>query len=180
VRQLFGRAFFTGWGVRTVAEGEPRYNPTSYHNGSVWPHDNALIALGLARQGRTAEAVRLATALFDAAARMPMNRLPELYCGFPRRAGKEPVLYPVACVPQAWSACAPPALLQACLGIEIDAESATLVMHRPRLPPFLDWVNLRGLRVAEAVLDVGLRREGDTVAVTLLEREGEAEVQVVL
>jgi len=180
VRTLFSRSFFTGWGLRTLAEGEPRYNPASYHNGSIWPHDNTLIALGLGRQARTAEALRLATALFDAAAHLHLHRLPELYCGFPRKTDKSPILYPVACIPQAWSACAPPALLQACLGIEIDAESATLILHRPRLPPFVDWVNLRRLRVGQATIDVNLRRHADTVAVTRLSREGQAEIQVVL
>ena len=180
VRSLFHRRFFSGWGLRTVAEGEPRYNPASYHNGSVWPHDNALIALGLARQGRTAEALRIATAVLDAAAHLNLHRLPELYCGFRRKPGKAPILYPVACAPQAWAACAPPALLQACLGIQVDAQSSTVVLHRPRLPAALDWVVLRQLQVADSTLDVMLRRHADTVAVTLLARQGPAEVDVLL
>jgi len=179
-RNLSSRAFFTGWGVRTVAEGEPRFNPASYHNGSIWPHDNALIALGLARYGHNADAQRLATAIFEAAARMHLSRLPELYCGFARKSGKAPVLYPVACAPQAWAAATPAAMLEASLGIEIDAASSTLVLRRPRLPAFLDWVELRRLQVGRGTLDIGLRRQGDTVAVTLLEREGPAEIEVLL
>jgi glycogen debranching enzyme len=177
---MCGNAFSTGWGIRTVAAGEPRFNPASYHNGSIWPHDNALIALGLARYQHGASALAVATAIFDAAARMHLNRLPELYCGFPRKAGKAPVLYPVACEPQAWAAAAPGSLVQACLGIEIDAGSSTLLLRRPRLPAFFDWVDVRGLQVGRGTLDLRLRRQGDTVAVTLLERTGPAAVEVLL
>jgi glycogen debranching enzyme len=180
VRALFEPGFFTGWGMRTVRAGEPRFNPTSYHNGSVWPHDNALIALGLSDYGYVAETGRVASALFDAAAHMPLHRLPELYCGFARKTGKAPVLYPVACAPQAWAACTPFALLQACLGMQIDARSPSVVLRRPRLPRFLEWLNIRRLQIGSATVDLGLRRQGDTVAVTLLEREGHAEVEVVL
>ena len=119
--RLSSSEFFRGWGIRTVSARERRFNPASYHNGSVWPHDNALIALGLARYGHTDQAARLTTALFDAAAHMHLRRLPELFCGFRRRRGKAPMLYPVACAPQAWAACTPFALMQACLGLEIDA-----------------------------------------------------------
>ena len=118
---LTNRDFFTGWGVRTLSSREKRFNPTSYHNGSIWPHDNALIALGLARYGHTQQALSLTVAAFDAAAHMHLRRLPELFCGFERKRDKSPTLYPVACAPQAWAACAPCLLLQACLGLEIDA-----------------------------------------------------------
>ena len=179
VAQLFGREFFCGWGIRTLSAREKRFNPTSYHNGSVWPHDNALFALGLAHYGHTGAAVTLATALFDAASQMHLRRLPELFCGFRRQRGKAPTLYPVACAPQAWAAVAPFALLQACLALDIDAVSSTLTLRQPRLPEFLDWVAVRGLRVGESRLDLMLYREEQTVAVKLLQREGEAEVVVV-
>ena len=179
-QQLFGRDFFSGWGVRTLGARERRFNPTSYHNGSVWPHDNALIALGLAQYGHTSAALALSAALFDAAAHMHLRRLPELFCGFDRKRGKSPTLYPVACAPQAWAACTPFALLQACLGLEIDAASSTVILRRPTLPQFIEWLTVRGLRVGEGKLDLMFRRHESSVAVNLLNREGDAEVEVML
>ena len=113
--------FFTGWGIRTVARGEARYNPMSYHDGSIWPHDNALIALGLARYGLKHSVAHLFKALFDAATYMDLRRLPELFCGFRREKGRGPTLYPVACAPQAWASATPFTLLEAALGLEFDA-----------------------------------------------------------
>jgi glycogen debranching enzyme len=179
-QQLFGREFFSGWGIRTLGAREKRFNPISYHNGSVWPHDNALIALGLAHYGHTAQALALTAALFDAAAHMHLRRLPELFCGFEKRRGKAPTLYPVACAPQAWAACTPFALLQACLGLEIDAASSTVILRRPSLPQFLEWLTVRDLTVGPARLDLMFRRHGSSVAVNLLRREGDAEVEVML
>ena len=179
-QQLFGRGFYSGWGIRTLAAREKRFNPTSYHNGSVWPHDNALIALGLAQYGHTTEALTLTTALFDAAAHMHLRRLPELFCGFDRKRGKAPTLYPVACAPQAWAACTPFALIQACLGLEVDAASSTVTLRRPRLPQFLDWLKVTDLRVADSRLDLMFRRHEGSVAVNLIRREGDAEVEVLL
>jgi glycogen debranching enzyme len=177
---LFGAQFFTGWGLRTVSSLEKRFNPTSYHNGSVWPHDNALIALGLAHYGHVDQALKLTTALFDAAAHMHLRRLPELFCGFQRKRGKAPTLYPVACAPQAWAAATPYALLQACLGLDVDCAAGKVILREPRLPPFLDWLTIKGLRVGDSRLDVLLRRHDSSVAVNLLSREGAAEVEVVL
>jgi len=180
VNDILSARFFTGWGIRTVGANEKRFNPTSYHNGSVWPHDNALIALGLARYGHMAEALRLTTALFDAAAHMHLRRLPELFCGFERRRGKAPTLYPVACAPQAWAACTPFALMQSCLGLEIDAASETVRLRQPRLPDFLDSLVVRRLSVGESRLDLLFHRQDSSVAVTLLSRTGSAEVEVLL
>jgi glycogen debranching enzyme len=179
-QSLAGRDFFTGWGLRTVSSREKRFNPTSYHNGSIWPHDNALIGMGLARYGHTAQALGLTCAVFDAAAHMHLRRLPELFCGFERKRDKSPTLYPVACAPQAWAACAPFALLQACLGLEIDADGALVTLHRPRLPPFLDWLKVTRLQVGDSRLDLLFRRQDQSVAVSLLAREGDAEVEVML
>jgi len=176
---LFGADFFSGWGIRTLSERERRFNPTSYHNGSVWPHDNALIALGLARYGHSAEAVSLSTALFDAAAHMHLRRLPELFCGFDRKRGKAPTLYPVACAPQAWAACTPFALVQACLGLEVDAAAECVRLRQPRLPAFVDWLVVKRLSVGDSRLDLVVRRHDSSVAVNLLAREGGAEVEVV-
>ncbi|TAK83280.1 MAG: hypothetical protein EPO20_18405 [Betaproteobacteria bacterium] len=111
---------------------------------------------------------------------MHLRRLPELFCGFERRRGKAPTLYPVACAPQAWAACAPFALLQACLRLEIDAASSTVILRRPRLPRFLDWLSVRGLRIGDGTLDLMLRRHDSSVAVNLVRREGDAEVEVLL
>ncbi len=115
-----GSRFFNGWGVRTLASGEARYNPMSYHNGSVWPHDNAVIALGMATYGLKPQAERIFAGLFDAALYVDLRRLPELFCGFARRRGQGPTLYPVACSPQAWAATALHAALAACLGLRFD------------------------------------------------------------
>jgi glycogen debranching enzyme len=177
---LFATDFFSGWGIRTLSRRERRYNPASYHNGSVWPHDNALIALGLARYGRCTQALALTTALFDAAAQMHLRRLPELFCGFERRPGKAPILYPVACAPQAWAAATPFALIQACLGLEVDAAAAKLRLRQPRLPHFLEWMTVKRLQIGGASVDLLLRRHDAGVAVSLLAREGAAEVEVML
>ncbi len=168
--------FLTGWGIRTVSEREQRFNPASYHNGSVWPHDNSLIALGLARYGHTDLAARLTTEVFDAAIHMDLRRLPELYCGMRRRRDKGPILYPVACAPQAWAAAAPFAMLQACLGLEIDASQRLARLRYPRLPDNLHSLEVRALPVGDASVDLMLRRHGDDVAVHIMRRRGEAEI----
>lgn len=175
---LLSPAFFSGWGVRTVAEGEARFNPMSYHNGSVWPHDTALIALGLSRYGFREETVRLFTGLFDASIFVDLHRLPELFCGFARRPGEGPTLYPVACLPQAWAAASVFLLLQALLGLSVDGAQARLVLHHPHLPESLPWVRIRGLRVGHGRVDLHLRREGADVSVAILRKEGPVEVMV--
>jgi glycogen debranching enzyme len=180
VEALFERDFFSGWGIRTLSAREVRYNPMSYHNGSVWPHDNALIALGLARYGWTTQVMQLSTALFNAAALMDLRRLPELFCGFGREPGRTPTLYPVACAPQAWSAATPFALLQACLGLEFDHAAAVIRLRRPHLPEFLDWMRVRNLRMADTRVELMVQRHRGEVAVSLLERDGPAELQVIL
>jgi glycogen debranching enzyme len=176
--QLLGPAFFTGWGIRTIASSESRYNPMSYHNGSVWPHDNALIGLGFDRYGMKPHLQRLFSGLFDAASYMDLRRLPELFCGFQRAPGKAPTSYPVACSPQAWSCATPFALLQACLGLEVDVGAKTIGFRQPRLPAFLDEVIIRSLAVAGSRVDILLRRYGSDVSVNVLHRVGDARVVV--
>lgn len=168
-QQLVSPKFFSGWGIRTVAAGEARYNPMSYHNGSVWPHDNALIAMGCAHQGLPTPCLDIFQALFDAATQMELRRLPELYCGFARRRDAGPTLYPVACSPQAWAAAVPWALLGAALGVHVDAERSLLVLRHPCLPPFLDWVHLHNLRVSHGRVTLYIRRARHTVAVEIEE-----------
>ncbi|MBM0105712.1 amylo-alpha-1,6-glucosidase [Steroidobacter sp. S1-65] len=177
---LAGRDLFSEWGIRTISSRERRYNPTSYHNGSIWPHDNALIALGLARYGHSRQAARVTAAILDAAMQMDLRRLPELFCGMPRRRDKGPVLYPVACAPQAWAAAAPFALLQACLGLEIDAQQRLVRLNHPCLPDSIDQLRIANLHVGEDRIDMMVRRRGEGVAVNVSSRSGAAEVVVVL
>jgi glycogen debranching enzyme len=170
---------FSGWGIRTVASSEVRYNPMSYHNGSVWPHDNALIAAGFARYGLKESAAMVVAGLLDASLFFDLHRQPELFCGFPRRAGESPTLYPVACNPQAWASGAVFLLLEACLGLSVSASEQTLVFSKPVLPAFLPKVSIRDLRVGDARVDLLLTRhdEGD-VGVNVLRRDGALEVLI--
>ncbi|MBI5278120.1 MAG: amylo-alpha-1,6-glucosidase [Burkholderiales bacterium] len=179
VDSLMGPAFFSGWGVRTIAEGEPRYNPMSYHNGSIWPHDNALAAAGMARYGRTEDAMRLMGALFEASLHFDLHRLPELFCGFKRRGSGGPTLYPVACAPQAWAAAAPFALLQACLGLDWCAASRELKLRTPRLPAFIDWLRIEQLGSPGASCDLLLQRHERSVGVEVLRKDAGVRVSVV-
>jgi glycogen debranching enzyme len=169
---------FTGWGLRTVAHGEARYNPMSYHDGSVWPHDNALAAAGLARYGLRTEALRVLDALFDLSKVVDLNRLPELFCGFHRRPGEGPTRYPVACAPQAWSAATVFLLLQACLGLEVRADPPQIRFTAPRLPDYLHEVRIDNLRVGAATVDLLLRHGDRGVGVDVLRRDGAAEVHI--
>ncbi|HEY0327083.1 MAG TPA: amylo-alpha-1,6-glucosidase, partial [Allosphingosinicella sp.] len=172
------RRFYTGWGIRTIASGEPRYNPMSYHNGSVWPHDNALIALGLARYGHKVAASRIFQGLIEAASYDEFARLPELFCGFSRRRGRGFTAYPVACAPQAWSAAAPFALVAAAAGLEIDQQQACLKLPYPELPEIVDLVSLRGIEVAGSRIDLSLRRSQTDVTTEVTRREGDAGVMI--
>ncbi|SHG84223.1 amylo-alpha-1,6-glucosidase [Bradyrhizobium erythrophlei] len=172
--------FFTGWGIRTVAHGEARYNPMSYHNGSIWPHDNALIALGLARYGLKHSVAHLFRALFDAATYMDLRRLPELFCGFRREKRRGPTLYPVACAPQAWASATPFTLLEAALGLEFDAGRGEIRLRNPRLPAFLNEVVLRDLRLGPSSVDLRVSRHGDDVSLEVLRTRGQIQVSIVL
>lgn len=173
VHTLMDPASFSGWGIRTLAVGEVRYNPMSYHNGSVWPHDNAMIAHGFSRYGFRAEAARVLEGMFTAAEHLELRRLPELFCGFPRRNGDGPTPYPVACAPQAWAAVAPLSLLASCLGLGFDPAAGCVGFHSPSLPAFLQEVVLRNLRLGEARIDVGFRRVDSEVGMAVLSREGQ-------
>jgi glycogen debranching enzyme len=172
--------FFTGWGIRTVARGEARYNPMSYHDGSIWPHDNALIALGLARYGLKHSVEQVFGALFDAATYMDLRRLPELFCGFRREKGRGPTLYPVACAPQAWASATPFTLLEAALGLEFDDQRGEIRLRNPRLPTFLNEVILRELRLGPSSVDLCVRRHGDDVSLEVMGTRGHIQVSIVL
>ena len=175
---LLAPDLFAGWGIRTVSRREIRYNPMSYHNGSVWPHDNALIALGLARIGAKGAVDRVFNGLFDAATHMDLHRLPELFCGFQRARNRGPTRYPVACAPQAWASAAPFCLLQAALGLELDPAAEELRLRNPRLPKFLDEVIIRNLQVGDSSVDIAVRRDGETVSVSVLRVLGAIQVSV--
>jgi glycogen debranching enzyme len=173
---LLSPAFFSGWGVRTLLTNEKRYNPMSYHNGSVWPHDNALIAFGALRSQEKDLALRVLSSLLDLSVEVQQRRLPELICGFARRPGKGPTLYPVACSPQAWAAGAVFLVLQACLGLEVRALESRIYLHHSALPEALKQVHIRNLRVGDASVDLAFERYSETVGVDILRRSGQVEI----
>ena len=175
---LLGDDSFSGWGIRTVPAGECRYNPMSYHNGSVWPHDNAIIAAGLARYGLASKVMKVFSGLFDASLFVDLHRLPELFCGFARRPGEGPTLYPVACAPQSWAAATVFSLLQSLLGLTIDASRRQIRFEGTALPESLRRVSLRNLCVADATVDIAFERLRNDVGIELLRREGDLEVVV--
>jgi glycogen debranching enzyme len=175
-KRLLSPDMFSGWGIRTMSKAAAGYNPMSYHNGSVWPHDNALIAAGLKRYGYARWTNRVATALFDAAVQADYFRLPELFCGFTRRSPNRPVSYPIACSPQAWAAGSPYLLLQAMLGISARAHQNLLTVNLPHLPTWLNTVEVRNLAVGESRISLVFRREGEITSFSLLSREGDVRV----
>jgi Glycogen debranching enzyme len=151
----------------------------SYHNGSIWPHDNAIAAGGLARYGLTDRAARIMSAMLDLSRSVDSHRLPELICGFHRRGGESPTLYPVACAPQAWASAAAYLLLSACLGLEIDAAGRRVWFRRARLPEGIDWIRLSNLSVLDAKVDLLVTRHAHDVGVEVLRREGDIEILTV-
>jgi len=173
---LMESTFFSGWGVRTLATTEARYNPMSYHNGSVWPHDNALLAAGLARYGFRRETTRIFEGFYAASTYIDLRRLPELFCGFARQPYQGPTFYPVACSPQAWAAATPLSLIQSCVGLGFDTESQRLTFERPALPDFLDEIVLRDLALLGASADISLKRAGSQIVVTVLSRSSDLSV----
>jgi glycogen debranching enzyme len=174
---LLSEAMFSGWGIRTVAAGESRYNPMSYHDGSVWPHDNALIAVGLSLYGFQSKVADVFNGMYEASAHVDLHQLPELFCGFHKRADSSgPTLYPVACSPQAWAAGSVFLLFRAALGINIRASERVIRFCNPTLPPNLDEVTIENLRVADASVNLLIRRHQEGIAVEVLRREGEVEV----
>jgi glycogen debranching enzyme len=175
-RSLVSPEVFSGWGVRTVSSTAARFNPMSYHNGSVWPHDSAIAARGLARYGFVDEALVVLDGLFHASAEMPLHRMPELFCGFRRRDHERPTRYPVACNPQAWAAAATFLLLEAALGLDVSTRDRRISLRQARLPEFLDEVRILNLRVGSATLDLVIERYHENVGLNIIARHGEVEV----
>jgi glycogen debranching enzyme len=176
--RLLSDEMFSGWGVRTLGANERRYNPMSYHNGSVWPHDNAIIALGSADYANRELALRVLASFYEAASYVEFQRLPELFCGFVRRPGQEPIRYPVACLPQAWAAASPFSFLRAALGLSTDARQKRVTLCRPELPPFVESLEIRRLRVGSERIDLRLVRYPEDVAVTLVNASGPVDLAV--
>lgn len=173
-KRLMAADMFSGWGIRTLSNHAISFNPMSYHNGSVWPHDSSLVAAGLGRYGHRDAAARILGGLFDASQHFDLQRLPELFCGFARQPGESPTLYPQACSPQAWAAAAPLLCLQACLGLEVSGVHGRVSLKNPVLPAFLEEVTIRGLSLPGGTLDIAVTRHEGDVGVRLVKREGEA------
>jgi glycogen debranching enzyme len=176
---LLSGAFFSGWGIRTIASSEVRYNPMSYHNGSVWPHDSALIAYGLSQTEGKDLPCKVLTGLFDASIFLESHRLPELFCGFSRSPGKGPTLYPVACAPQAWAAGAVFLVLQSCLGLSVHAAESRICLSYPSLPESIQAVRIQNLCVGGNSIDLEVRRNAQSVAVDILRRTGNLQVRTI-
>ena len=176
--RLLSEEMFTGWGVRTLSSRERRYNPMSYHNGSIWPHDNAVAALGLSRTPGRQGVPRIMQGLLDAAVNLKTGSLPELFCGFPREERLGPVPYPVACHPQAWSAASVFMILQAMLGMRVMGFDRKLIMDSPALPQWLDWLEIKNLRVGDGAVSLLVRR-APISAVEVIENRGAVTVEVI-
>jgi glycogen debranching enzyme len=171
----------SGWGIRTVATGEARYNPMSYHNGSVWPHDNAMIALGLAKYGFTDAIPPIFNGIMQAAAYMDQRRLPELFCGFQRRRGRGPTLYPVACAPQSWASGSVFQFLQAILGLEYDLPSRTIKLRNPCVPSSIGDITVRNFRLGDAAVSFSVRpHTNGTISLSVLDSTGNIEISVAI
>jgi glycogen debranching enzyme len=178
--QLLDSHFFTGWGIRTIAETEARYNPLSYHNGSIWPHDNALIARGLERVGSKAGVVAVFDGLMRAATHLDLRRIPELYCGFRRRPRRGPILYPAACSPQAWAAAAPVSLIQSMLGLEFFPDEKEVRLTRPIVSAMAGSITLRNVKLGPASVDLTVRsRPEGGASVEVLRTQGDIRVSLI-
>jgi len=177
---LLSEDVFSGWGIRTIGAKERRYNPMSYHNGSVWPHDNAMTAYGLAAYGFTGHFNRVFGGIFDAALRSDLQRLPELFCGFHRRNGVAPTQYPIACSPQTWASGSLIFMLQASLGIYFEADKKMVIFKRPELPNFLTSVYLRNLQAGpRRSVDLLISRYGEDVTVEALRKPEDVHLLII-
>jgi len=175
-KTLFEADSFSGWGIRTLSTKEVRYNPMSYHNGSVWPHDNALIALGLARYGFKEECLQLLTGFLDASLFIDQQRMPELFCGFDRREKAGPTPYPVACAPQSWAAASVFPFLKSVLGLEINGPEKRISFSQPVLPEFLTSLRISNLKVGNSNVNLLIERQPKDVEIKILSKDGDIKV----
>lgn len=178
VRHLMDDSNFCGWGIRTMSNQERTYCPFGYHNGGVWPHDNALIVAGMKHYGFEAEAERVTNAIIEAAFHFPLERLPELFCGYSKRRHATPVAYPTACQPQAWSSASVPSMLATLVGLEPDALAGTLVVRKPRLPWTVPDLEMRGVKVGDSSIDLTFRRRQEFTEVSVDRVQGDCRVVV--
>ena len=176
-RRMLTAEFRSGWGLRTLAKGQARFNPMSYHNGSVWPHDTAMAAAGMARYGERQAVSMLLREVFGAAAHFQL-RLPELFCGFVRETGEPPIAYPVACLPQAWAAGSVFLMLQAVLGVSINAAEGLVEVSNPAMPAGLHQMSILDLEVGDSAIDLTFQRLNNHVVVMPRERRGTVSVRV--
>jgi len=174
-RRLLSSEFRSGWGLRTLARGQARFNPMSYHNGSVWPHDTSLGVAGMGRYGERNAVALITGEIYSAASHFHM-RLPELFCGFDQEPGEPPIAYPVACLPQAWAAGSAFLMLQASLGVSIDAFERTVTVDAPTMPTGIDRLSVTNLRIGEARVDLDFQRLGDQVVVMPRDKVGDIRV----
>ena len=172
-RALLSAEGFNGWGIRTLSRGQAAYNPLSYHNGTVWPHDNSIIAMGLSHYGMQREALQILSGAYAAARNFRHYRLPELFCGMSKGEQEQPVSYPVSCSPQAWASGAVFLLLRAVLGIYPDGPRQTMRIVNPQLPPWMNELTLRGLRVGGSRISLHFTRTGEGCFAAVTEREGD-------
>ncbi|HET6244503.1 MAG: amylo-alpha-1,6-glucosidase [Bacteroidetes bacterium] len=184
VNTLFAKEMFSQWGIRTLSSEEVRYNPMSYHNGSVWPHDNALIAFGLARYGLQKEALKILSSFYQATMYIDLQRLPELFCGFERQFGEGPIAYPVACSPQAWAVGALYMLLQACIKIDINAIEKRVTFHKPVLPDFIHRIEIDNLTLGSEVAAIRLQKqivetESSDVTIMVIKKPADWEIVII-
>jgi glycogen debranching enzyme len=173
VNRLMRDDMFSGWGWRTLSLEDPTFNPLSYHRGSVWPHDNSLIAHGMALNEFRSPALRVLTSLFEAAVNFRDYRLPELFCGVQRREHDEPVHYPVSCSPQAWASGAWFLTLSSVLGIRPSAPRKVLNIINPQLPEWLDYLQIRNLRIGKSRVALDFTRQRDRTFCNVVEVEGD-------
>jgi glycogen debranching enzyme len=176
VEALLSPELFSGWGIRTLSTKELRYNPMSYHNGSIWPHDNALIAYGLSKYGFQTETLRIMQSLFEASLFIDLQRLPELFCGFDRRKSEGPTAYPVACSPQAWSVGAVFLLFQSCIQIHINALKKTVIFDKLVLPDYIDYACVRGLQLDTGICEFEMRRHKNDVGLNVVRKPKDWEI----
>jgi glycogen debranching enzyme len=178
IKRLFEGDMYSGWGIHTLSTTEKRYNPLGYHNGTVWPHDNSLITMGMKKYGYKDELTRLFTGMYDAAGYYMDYHPPELFGGYHRQRYSFTIKYPVACSPQAWASGTIPYMLTASLGMVPDALGQKLTMNQPQLPPWLETLKINSLHVGRGKVQLEFRRVGDSTLVNVVEKRGDLAVEI--